>query len=109
MARAILLGTNERQALAICRSLGQSGISVDIVRVGSKSIAEKSVYASNVYDPPTPLENVETFAQELKALLARKVYDLLIPVDDVSSEICSAYRTSLTRFVRIAMPEEESY
>ena len=109
MQRVLLLGNNDRAALAVCRSLGRSGIKVDVAHVGGRSVAGYSRFASRSLDLGIPSLDVDDYEQRLLAHLDRERYDLLIPVVDGACQICLQHRQQLERHVKLAIPPDDVF
>ncbi|AQQ54223.1 carboxylate--amine ligase [Planococcus lenghuensis] len=102
------MGSNERAGLAVCRSLGRKGVFIDIVQMGTKTSAEKSMYVKNVFTIGNPRQSARKFMNELCRLLHDIDYDLLIPIDDAGCQICSVFRKQIEKNVIIALPPGET-
>ena len=82
MQSALVLGHDSRSALAVIRSLGESGIKVDLGTFSKSTLCKYSRYAKRIHLLPNPFENAAKMVSCLSHLLPQKDYSLVIPTSD---------------------------
>jgi len=108
MRRVLVTDGSERAALAIVRSLGRRGYSVEVAHTETSSLAGSSRYAAAEHVVPQALESPCAFAEAILSLCATRSIDLLIPVTDPSLSALLPVRDRLTG-TRLPFPAEASY
>ncbi|MCA9136347.1 MAG: ATP-grasp domain-containing protein [Planctomycetales bacterium] len=80
--KVLVLGSDNRAFLAVVRSLGRRGIDVHVAWCARDSTAICSKYVGTVHQLSRPPSN--DWKSELKELINRERYDLVIPCNDPS-------------------------
>jgi protein-tyrosine-phosphatase/predicted ATP-grasp superfamily ATP-dependent carboligase len=108
--RILLLGSNERAALSVCRSLGRRGAVVEIGAFDKiRQPAELSRYCSRrVYLGP-PVTDSDGVRERLAAHLDYTTYDAIFPITDIACELVHADYAALAARVAIVGPKPEAY
>lgn len=81
-AKVLVLGSDTRSFLTVIRSLGRAGKVVDVAWCARDSVSVSSRFVNNVHRIKRPTSN--GWESELKQLLDREQYDLVIPCNDPS-------------------------
>lgn len=80
--KVLVLGNDERSTLAVIRSLGREGISIDIGWSTGNALLRHSKYLANIVDIPTYCPDNNLWLDFLLEHLACNQYDLVIPCTD---------------------------
>lgn len=107
--RALVLGNDSRSTLAIVRSLGRSGITVDLGSSAWNTPARYSRYTNRTYLLPGPMSSIEGWIEALKALLRRNKYDIVIPATEMSVLPIMREYEELSKLALIAIPEPDIF
>lgn len=108
--RILLLGSNERAALSVCRSLGRAGASVDIVGFDPvRQPAELSRYCRKRYYFGSPVTDPQGVLVRLGALLGDTGYDALFPITDLACELVYAGGAGLASGTAVVGPDRDAY
>ena len=106
----LLLGSNERAALAVCRSLGRMGARIEILRFSwDKTPADFSKYSARSHYIGEPYANVRRYSEALLRLVERRRYDYLFPINDVANELAYFNYDSLGALATLIGPTPEDY
>ena len=105
----MLLGTNDRSALAAARSFSAAKIRCDLARLNTCSIAEWSRAVTHVYSPPFYDSRLCTLERYLDSITSAESYELLVPCDDIACELLTSMRSKLEGKVRLALPPASAY
>lgn len=109
LSKSVLVLDGERaSALAIVRSLGKKGRSVDVGSGSQQPMAGLSRYCSRHFVYPDPLTNVAGFRQALLELLHQHSYSLIIPVTDRTICPLMEIRESVEALSPLAMASNHS-
>lgn len=80
--KVLVLGTDDRVVLAICRSLGRQGIEVHLGWIDPKSVACRSRYVRKVHSIASYNPAESTWKRELLDLCTKEDFQLVIPCND---------------------------
>jgi NAD(P)-dependent dehydrogenase (short-subunit alcohol dehydrogenase family) len=84
----LLLGSNDRAGLAICRALGQAGHRVSILRLAAqRTAADHSRFCLESLHIGAQDSSVSEYLARLTDLLRSRTYDYLVPVDNLAYEL----------------------
>jgi protein-tyrosine-phosphatase/predicted ATP-grasp superfamily ATP-dependent carboligase len=97
--RALVLGSDTRAFLTVVRSLGRSGVAVDVAWCPRGAIALRSRYVQHVHDLPLP--GAAGWLEAFRAHVKRERYDLVIPCDDPSLLPLQAHAAEVEQDARI--------
>ncbi|MFW9843769.1 MAG: ATP-grasp domain-containing protein [Candidatus Thorarchaeota archaeon] len=107
--RALVLGNDSRSTLAVVRSLGRSGITVDIGSSERKTPSRYSRYVNVTYLLPDPMNSIERWTKALKVLLSKNKYDIVIPASEVSVIPIIREYEELSKLCLVALPEPDTF
>ena len=108
--RILLLGSNERAALSVCRSLGRKGAMVEIVTFDNiRQPAELSRYCRKRFFFGSPVTNPDSFLECLLDHLDKTSYDAIFPITDLACELVYAQYAALASRAVIIGPDPEAY
>ncbi len=108
--RILLLGSNERAALSVCRSLGRRGAVVEIAAFDPvRQPAELSRYCRGRIHLGAPVTDPDGVCARLAAHLEAHAYDALFPITDVACELVHADHAALAARTAIVGPAPEAY
>ncbi|WP_299792813.1 ATP-grasp domain-containing protein [uncultured Marivita sp.] len=108
--RILLLGSNERAALSVCRSLGRRGADVEIIAFDPvRQPAELSRYCRRRHFLGSPVTDVAAFLYRLETHLKDNRYDAVFPINDVACELVYADYAKLASHTVIVGPDPEAY
>lgn len=86
----LVLGGEQRSALAVTRSLGRRGLPVHVGAKASRCLAGASRWASAVIELPDPVAAPRHYADQVIACWRRERYALVVPVtDDIVAALLS--------------------
>ena len=100
---------NSRIALAVTRSLGKRGIKVVVGEMSLKSLASASKYCYRTVVYPDPSLYPLEFQRTIVGLMKNAQYRVLMPAGDVTIRSIYPVRTELEKYVKIFLPDEESF
>lgn len=106
--RVLVLDGDLGASLAIVRSLGSRGVSVDVGERKKGSLASYSRFALEEIAYPDPLTEPLGFVETLKTRLRRTHYDLVIPVTDDTVEPLASARHVLERETQLALAPSDA-
>ncbi len=102
--RVLVFGDDTRAFLAIVRSLGRRGVAVHVVPFNKGAPALKSRYVAKIHH--LSLDNrSDAWIDDLKQLVSKYKFDLLIPCCDRSILRLNAHRNDL-KGVKMALPHK---
>lgn len=78
----LILDADQHAALAIARSLGRRGLTVEVASADTKPITKYSKYVSNVLRYPDPLTDELAFGAWMQQIMAKHTHELIIPVTE---------------------------
>ncbi len=108
--RILLIGTNERAALSVTRSLGQQNtLNVVIARFGPKAPACYSRWCQQSYQITSPESNLAASFAELKGLIRHEDVSAVLPINDQATELVYHHYQDLKDRVKILGPKPDTY
>ena len=107
--RVLVLGDDNRSGLAVVRSLGRAGLEVWLGTETTDSIIPLSRYVAGTFALPPTASQIERWVAELRALLERETFDLVIPTSDMALVPIASRRAIFEPLARIAMPDEAGF
>jgi protein-tyrosine-phosphatase/predicted ATP-grasp superfamily ATP-dependent carboligase len=107
--RVLVLGDDNRSCLAVVRSLGRAGLEVWLGTEAPDSIVPFSRYAARTVRMPPTEFRVEDWVSELRALLEREPFDLVIPTSDITLVPIAERRDVFARLAPLAIPDEAAF
>jgi hypothetical protein len=108
--KILLLGSNDRAGLAICRALGQAGHQASILRlVAQRTPADHSRFCTESLYIGAPDSSVSEYVAKLAALLRSRKYDYLVPVDNLAYELIYSDYFAISSLTRVIGPDPASY
>lgn len=108
--RVLLLGSNERAALSVCRSLGRKGAVVEIAAFDPiRQPAELSRYCRRRFYFGSPVTDTAGVRERLAAHLDERQYDAIFPITDMACELVYADYAALALRAVIVGPDPEAY
>ncbi len=111
--RILLLGSNGRAALAVCRALGQAGHRVSILRLAAqRTPADHSKFCEQplyIGTPDSPDSNISGYLNKLTDLLRPRAYDYLIPADDLACALTYSHYREISSLIRVIGPAPASF
>jgi len=99
----------ERSALAITRSLGQSGLRVVVGAETSRSLAGASKYCYRTWQYPSPLAAPSQFVSSLVDAVDQLGVTTIMPVTDSTTQVLAARKNQFPAAMLNALPPLESY
>lgn len=106
----LLLGSNDRAGLAMCRALGQAGHRVSILRLeAQRTPADHSKFCAESLHIGAPDSSVSEYLAKLTDLLRFRRYDYLIPIDDLACELTYSDYRAISSLTRVIGPDPASY
>jgi D-aspartate ligase len=97
----LVLDAEGQSSLPVIESLARQGYCVTAGSYKPVNMGFFSRYPSRRVLYPSPKAFPEAFVQRLLGLLRERRYDFVFPIDDYSSELVSAYKTSFALFTRV--------
>ena len=95
-----------RSALAVTRSLGKQGHSVQVVAARSKSLASSSRYCLRGIAVPDPQHNGAAFVSAICELSVKEKFDVIFPMTEQSIYLLNSVRDSLPKKTVLGCPPE---
>ncbi len=105
--RVLLVGNNDRSALAACRALGESGVEVGIAPIGEWGVAHKSRYCKTLHEVEEPKIDVKRAAEGIIRAVRELAYEVVIPLSDAACLICQGIRDRIE--AKVALPDTEVF
>ncbi|GAB4334069.1 MAG: hypothetical protein Kow0037_12540 [Calditrichia bacterium] len=105
----LVLGVDDRAALAVIRSLGRRGIPVHQGTDTPSSICRYSKYVEKVISLPSVSTEPEKWVEAVLALLTKKQYSLLIPTADNYLVQVVRHRQKFETLVTCAIPDDHGF
>lgn len=100
---------NSRIALAAARALGKMGIDVIIGESEANSIAAMSKYTHQEIVYPSPILHATEFKKCIIDLVRNSKAQILLPMSDITIQSIYPIKEVLEEYVKIPVPEQESY
>jgi len=108
--RILLLGSNERAALSVCRSLGRQEAAVEIATNDPvRQPAELSRFCRRRVYLGSPITDLAGVRAALAALVATGRYDAIFPITDMACELVYADHAALAAHAAIVGPAPDAY
>lgn len=101
--RVLVLDGDQASALAIVRSLGRRGITVDAGERGAKFLSSHSRYVHDSLIYPDPLAYPAAFVETITERLRHTHYDLVIPVAEDTLQPLAAAREAIEKLAKLAI------
>jgi len=101
----LVLDGHTRSALAVVRSLGSNGLRVAVASDGRYPLAEKSRFCYRAFVLPDPNTSKEQFGIQLLSLLAKTLPTILLPLTNVSLELCLSLKDKLPKSALLPFPD----
>jgi len=106
----LLLGSNERAALSVCRSLGRQGATVEIATSDRvRQPADLSRYCRSRIFLGSPVADLTGVRAALTALVATGRYDAIFPITDLACELVHADHATLAAHAAIVGPAPDAF
>src|SRR5882724_11377237 len=107
--RVFVTDGDQRATLAVTRSLGRRGIDVLVGEECSRSLSSSSRYCTSSVAYPSPYRYLEEFCHFLIEFLQKTHVDVLLPITDVTTYLIALHRGELERYVRLPIPQFETF
>jgi protein-tyrosine-phosphatase/predicted ATP-grasp superfamily ATP-dependent carboligase len=107
--RVLVLGDDNRSGLAVVRSLGRAGLEVWLGTEAPDSVVPLSRYVRRTIPLPGTAFRVEDWVAQLRALLERERFDLVIPTSDNALVPIATRRAVFEPLARFAMPDAAGF
>ena len=104
----LITGADQRQGLAVIRSLGRRGLSVVAAGPDSNSLGFTSRYAAARWVYPSPFEQPDAFVQSICEAARRFRVRLVIPVVESTVTILNEHREAIEAIAPLAMASREA-
>jgi protein-tyrosine-phosphatase/predicted ATP-grasp superfamily ATP-dependent carboligase len=106
----LLLGSSEGAGLEVCRSLGQLGHCVTLLRFSEqKSAADHSRFCAESLYLGCPDSGVDGYLLKLKGLLGARHFDCLIPMDNLACTLAHIGYDIISTLTKIVAPNPNAY
>ena len=105
--RALVLDGRALSSLAVARSLGRQGYTVDCGDTFRTTITSFSKYVDETITYPDAEESPDAFRHALLSALHEREYDVLVPTRDVTTQFVAEHRDELSELtdVYVAPPD----
>jgi protein-tyrosine-phosphatase/predicted ATP-grasp superfamily ATP-dependent carboligase len=107
--RVLVLGDDNRSCLTVVRSLGRAGLEVWLGTEAPDSIVPLSRYVRKTVPLPPTAFRVEEWVSQLRTLLERESFDLVIPTSDNALVPIASRRAIFEPLARLAMPDQTGF
>ncbi|MGH1362022.1 MAG: hypothetical protein ACRBF0_00605 [Calditrichia bacterium] len=107
--KVLVLGVDERAALAVIRSLGRRDITVHQGSDFAGSVCQYSKYNSKVIEFPKAAQDPDAWVERLIEILSTEQYDLVIPTADNYLVPMARNRAKLEPLAKLAIPEDRGF
>ena len=104
----LLVKGDNRQGLAVARSLARHGVSVGLLSSELQGLSSRSRAVKRVLVPPGPPSRTEAFAEFLVETIQRYGVRLAIPASDQALVLFERYRARLEGHTRLAMASSDA-
>lgn len=104
----LVTGADQRQGLAVIRSLGRRGVSVVAAGIDSDSLGFYSRYAAARWVYPPPLEQPEAFVESICEAVRRFRVQLVMPVVESTLTVLNERRDVIEAHVPLATASREA-
>lgn len=106
--KVLVIGDDTRSFLAIVRSLGRRGITVHAAPANFRSPALRSRYVAAIRDLPPWMGDGAEWLTTIAGILRAEHYDLVIPCNEAGLLPLQRHREALSRFARLAIPDDRA-
>ena len=103
----LILDGESNAGLAVTRSLGKKGIKIDAGGKTELSPAFFSKYCKNSFVYSNPEKNLKGFVSNLKKIVERKKYEMLIPCTDFTIIPIALHRKFFEKKLLIPLPSNK--
>jgi len=107
--RVLVLEGIVRECLAVVRSLGRRGITIDVADSNRINPTRFSKYVSKFYIYPDPKDKREDFLKWLIRHIKIHSYDMIFPLNDYTYEICTRYQNEIRQHTSVAVNDWETF
>lgn len=107
MKKILLLGAGT-QGLAIVKGLAKAGFDISMLIDEDGNYGDKSRYISKKFFCHSNVGTPE-YLNEIKSLLERERFDVVIPMGDADAEFLSKNREVLSKLVSFVIPDHENF
>lgn len=107
--KILLLGSNDRAALATARALGNNGHLIENIYFSVRTPLNYSKYINQSYYIGNPYINYTNFKQRLIAFVENEAPDSIFPTSDISLDILFDCKEELRAFSKLIIPNERAY
>ena len=107
-SKVLVMGDDLRSFLAVVRSLGSKGISIDTCPINQGTSALRSRYIDQIHHLPSYNYDPDNWIKRLKEILSQNNYDLIIPCTDQFIIPIHAHAESLKDYP-LAIVNDEAY
>ena len=109
MSNILILDGDHKNTLAIIRFLGKKGeFNLDTLSHTRNSICFYSKYVNEKFIVQNPKTNPTGYVKDLKDILMKKKYLLIIPVSFISFQLCSQFQWELKKITNLIIADFES-
>lgn len=105
----VLGGIIARAGLAISRSLGRRGVTVELGDHYRINPTRFSKYVSKAFVYPSPIDKPYDFFEWLHNHIKKRSYDMVIPINDYTYEICTRHQKELLPYTRMGVNDWETF
>jgi protein-tyrosine-phosphatase/predicted ATP-grasp superfamily ATP-dependent carboligase len=106
--RVLVLDGDQASALAIVRSLGRRGITVDAAERTRPFCSEYSRWVTDILEYPDPLTDTADFVAAIERIVRTRHYDLVIPVAEDTVHPLALARARIEPYARLAIAPSEA-
>lgn len=105
---ALIVQGNNRQGLAVARSLARHGVSFILVSDQPEGPASHSRSVRHQILAPTPITQAQAFVEFLSEIIQRHEIQLVMPASDQALLVLNNFRSSLPSHTKLAMASSEA-
>ena len=95
MKSVLVLGANQRSALAVTRSLGMHGVSLITADESPTALAGCSRYSRSYFTCPSPRLHSEDFIAAIAALCKKENIDIIFPMTELTTSLLLEHQDQL--------------
>ena len=106
--KVLVLGDDTRSFLATVRSLGRRGTIVHAAPANFRSPALRSRYIAAIHDLPPWMGDDAEWLSAVTELLRAERYDLVVPCNETILLPLQRHRATLSKFARLAVPDDRA-
>src|SRR5437868_2326678 len=104
----LVFGDDTRSFLTIVRSLGRRGIRVHVAPANYRSPALRSRYITAIHELHPWIGEGAEWLEDTTRLLRAEQYSLVLPCDEPSLLPLQRHRRALSRWARLAIPDDRA-